>query len=132
MTKKAREEYSQEGKWPEIQVGEEFVVKYKGGKNAKEKIGRAIKYSGCDNPRVDMLFDDNLKVKEMGVHKGMLYRRKKPISPLFENDNDSSVSNNASAGISDKSVITKIYSQVVDMYKRNTRNRRPPDRLEYK
>lgn len=80
----SKESYSKNHDWPILQEGQEVVIKYSGGKKGKEKPGVVLAFSGKENPRVDVFFDQNKKCKEMGIHKGMIYLRQEVLPPLFE------------------------------------------------
>ena len=87
-TKEHRKSYSSDHKWPILQPGEEVIIKYQGGKKGKEKHGVVLEYSGEDSPRVDVKCEGDKKCSQLGIHKGQIYKRKVPLSALFDKDHN--------------------------------------------
>ena len=121
-TKKARLGYGDYHKWPRLEKGEEVIVKYSGARNAKEKIGEVMELSDESNPRVNVFFPDSIKCPELGIHKGMIYKRSKAVEPLFEGLVQSEVQFPHFSDLK--------YTPLVELRK-SARVRHSPDRLAY-
>ena len=121
-SRKARLGYSVEVEWPILEKDEEVIVKYSGAKDAKEHEGTVIKYSGPENPRVDVFFPSNRKSPELGIHKGMIYKRSPPIPPLFHQPLEFLPQF--------PSIVLPEYTPIVDL-RRSKRQRTYPNRLVY-
>ena len=81
---KSKSNYSKEHRWPELEKGEEIIVKYTNSKSERERNGVVQEDSGTNNPRAEIYFPDNPpKYKVLGIHKGHILKRLKPAPPLY-------------------------------------------------
>ena len=87
--------YSKNHKWPVLEQGEDVIVKYTNSRYETEKPGKICVRSDELNPRAEVYFENNpAKFKVLGIHKGNIYKRIKPRTPLLKDINDDTKKSN--------------------------------------